>query len=284
MEKSLTEMIEDVYNSDQNYCVKDIDLDNKKCLILFSSNGLYFPNTEASFQEKIVENDRYDFKNVTNCRKVERQFGKIIYVRDLWRAWYVRGINETQDTIDKLVMKLAELTEGYRIVTAGSSSGGYMAVIAGIRLQAELVFSFSGQFCLNQIESKRIVRDYVDDEERSRYFDITKLIEGTNVPIVYCYPRQSNGDAKQAELVKNYDNMAVFSFAYAEHAKTVSPYNFKYLFGMPAERCRKLSRRFSERQFRAMEFLIVTGGIGGGVDCIRMMFRSVRGRMMRMLH
>lgn len=275
------DLVEKVWRTNKNYYIRDIDTANKKCLILFSSNGLYAPNTKEAFEEKIIKNDRYDFKNVTNCRKVEKQFGRIIYVRDLWRAWYIRGINAAEDSIDKLIIKLKELTEGYQVVTAGSSAGGYMAVIAGIALHAEKVLCFSGQFYIEQHLRHKIMQKYEEDMERNKYFDITGLIENTDVPIIYFYPKGYAGDIKQAERVKDCENVIMFAFDYAEHAQTVVPYNFKYLFNMSVKRYRKLSDRYGKREFKSLEFLFITGGAEGAVDCIKSVFHTMRKKFVK---
>lgn len=261
------ELVETYYQKNENYCIINTKSKNKKCLILFSSNGLYFPNTEESFIEKIVNNDRYDFRNITKSRKIEKQFEKFIYVRDLWRAWYVRGINGREDSIDKLLVKLEELTEGYEVVTAGNSAGGYMAVIAGIHLKAKRVLSFSGQFYLEK--RRGIVALYEEDKERNKYFDVTGLLEKSETPIIYFYPGNCEADRRQAQKVKNIKNVYAFSFDYAEHAQTVVPYNYKYLFDMSTKRYKKICRRLEGKKYKAIKFLLITGGAEGFIDCVR---------------
>lgn len=271
-------IIEEVWRNNSNYLVRNINENSKKCLILFSSNGLYFPDTKEIFVEKIIEQNRYEFENITKSKKIEKQFGKIIYVRDVWKSYYVIGINESEDSIDKLIKKLKELTGGgYRITTAGISSGGYMAVIAGILLNAEKVLCFSGQFH-HDVSKRELLQKYENDKDRNKYFDIVELIKASNVPIVYFYPIRCGNDIKQAERVRDFDNVIALKFDYAEHANTVLPYNFKYLFDMSVERYRRISSKFGKKAFRKVEFLILTGGIEGIVDCLRGMIYLLRKR------
>lgn len=268
-------VIKEVWENNPNYLVRDINKNHKKCLILFSSNGLYFPDTRETFVEKVINEDRYEFKRVTDSKKIAKRFGRIIYVRDVWKAHYVNGINEKQDSIDKLIEKLKELTQGYRITTAGISSGGYMAVVAAIQLHAEKALCFSGQFHLN-VSKRKLLQKYENDKTRNKYFDITELIQGADVPIVYFYPMKCADDISQAERVRGIDNVIMLPFDYAEHANTVLPYNFKYLFDMSVDRYRRISRRFGKTAFKKVFFLILTGGIEGVIDCFIGMFHLLR--------
>ena len=183
------------------------------------------------------------------------------------------------DTIDKVIEKLKELTEGYKVVTAGSSAGGYMAVVAGIQMKAEKILCFSGQFCLESSQKNGIVRAYENDPTRNKYFDTTKLIEQTDVPIIYFYPIKSEADKRQAERVNSFDNIIPFAFDYAAHAQTVVPYNYKYLFGISAEKYRKLSRKLEKKRVKAVYFLIRTGKMEGIIDCFRGVFALIKKKL-----
>lgn len=272
-------LVEKIYRENKNYVVWDIDSENKNCLILFSSNGLYAPNTREAFEEKIVRNDRYEFQKVTNCCRVKKRFGRLIYVRDLWRSWYVRGISQSVDTIDKLILLLAELTEGYRIVTAGISSGGFMAMAAGVRLGAACVLNFSGQFYLDVKEQHHLLGKYEEDGERNKYFDIVELIAASDTPIVYFYPINSVKDAGQAQRIADCGNVIMIAFDYAAHAQTVVPYNFKYLFDLEAKRYRKYDYKSTKKTYKSVEFLILTGGAMGFLDCVRGGIAHVRKKL-----
>lgn len=262
------ELINTYYDKD-NYRVEEIDKNKKKCLICFSSHATYYPFTKEAFIERIVYQDRYEFENIVHEKKIRSEFGKIIYVRDLWREWYVRGINSRENSIDKIIEKIAELTKGYQIITIGNSSGGYLATIVGIRLRAEIIYNFSGQYSLEQWKGRKWLSKYSTDEEKSKYYNIVNMVEKSTVPIVYCYPGKAVDDVKQAELVRNCDNVISFAFDSDKHGQTVVPYNYKYLFGKNVEKHKKLSEKLSGKLIKAPIFLILTGGISGGMDCIR---------------
>ena len=271
--QAYTNAVEECWHKELNYCVQDYNISNKRCLVCFSSNGLYVTNTAAVFKEKIIKDERYEYKNVTNHKRVHNKFGRIIFVRDVWKAWYARGINEQEDSIDKLLIKLSELTDGYQVVTVGNSAGGYMAVIAGIHLKAEKVLCFSGQFKLEMAWRKDILEKYKEDSGRSKYYDITELIKQSDTQIIYFYPAKSEPDIQQAEKIKDYDNVIRFPFDYTTHAQTVAPYNYKFLFEISPERYRKISCMLHGRRVKATEFLIITGKVSGLGDCLKGAFQ-----------
>jgi hypothetical protein len=116
---------------------------NKKAYIYFSSNGLYFPNTKDAFTKTIIEHDRYEWE-----KNLVPNVEKHILVRDLFKGWYLKGINQKIGSLEALTSFLSEETEGYEVSMIGSSAGGFAAVFAGIHLQAARIFNFNGQFNL----------------------------------------------------------------------------------------------------------------------------------------
>lgn len=189
------------YESAENYKVDEIGNGNI-CYIFFSSNGLVAPATKKEFIETIVYKDRYEWKHVAHSKDILAKAGKIIYIRDISRQFYVLGINKRVNSIDKLCRLLAELTEGMRVVTCGTSSGGYMAVIAGIYLKAECIFSFGGQWSLSEKDRRLfLLEKHKNDKEKSKYYDITHLLDNNQSPIMYFYSALNPGDARQAEIL-----------------------------------------------------------------------------------
>lgn len=74
-----------------------------------------------------------------------------LFVRDPLRAWYLRGIGPAGHTFESVVSRLQEQIRAARpsrIVTVGSSMGGYAAIRAGIALQAEAILAFGPQVVL----------------------------------------------------------------------------------------------------------------------------------------
>lgn len=63
-------------------------------------------------------------------------------------SWYVVGINAKYNTIDALIRKMREETEGMQVITVGVSSGGFIAAILASSLKASYCLDFAGQFSL----------------------------------------------------------------------------------------------------------------------------------------
>lgn len=103
----------------KNYQYIETGVKSGVCYIFFSSNGLYYPDEENVFREQIIQKDRYEWKWVVKNSKVPVIAERIIYVRDLYKDWYSKGINKEVNTLDKTLDLLKTLTEGYQIVTGG---------------------------------------------------------------------------------------------------------------------------------------------------------------------
>lgn len=193
-------LVEKIYNKD-NYRIVNTGAEGNNVLILCSGNGLYFPNEEEVFCKTICEKDRYEWENVASDPLVMKYYSKIIFIRDIYKQWYVTGINAEINTMDKLILFLKGITEGYRVTVCGNSAGGYVAVIIGILLQAEVIYNFSGQYNLyNEFESAPFLRKYSGDKERAKYYKINEIIPIQSLEwerVFYFYPTKSEEDMLQ---------------------------------------------------------------------------------------
>lgn len=134
----------------KNYIIQtDDSVNTKKCAIYFSSNAIYYPDTEVAFFERIIKRDSYEWygKRVSDA-------SKHIFVRDVFKCWYVKGINEEYCDIFKLTEFLKKETEGYDVVTIGSSAGAYAAIICGSLLHSKMVYAFNPQIKLDNLKSQ----------------------------------------------------------------------------------------------------------------------------------
>lgn len=110
--------------------------------IFCSSNSLYKKDDRQDFVSKVVNKDKFEWENIT--QDIDHE--KIIYIRDIWLSWYVVGINAKYNTIDALIRKMREETEGMQVITVGVSSGGFIAAILASSLKASYCLDFAGQF------------------------------------------------------------------------------------------------------------------------------------------
>lgn len=86
---------------------------------------------------------------------------KKIFVRDHWQAWYHRGVRDVAADIEGVETSLRRIRDEQRpakVVTLGTSAGGYAALLFGYLLGATEIHAFSPQ-------------TFISPELRARYGD-----------------------------------------------------------------------------------------------------------------
>jgi hypothetical protein len=166
--------------SNRNFLIEHDDpgnLEDNLCAIYFSSNEIYYPNTNLAFEDAIIKRDKYEWK-----RNKFTQAKKHIFLRDIRKQWYIGGINTELDSVLKLSEFLKKETEGYKVFTIGSSAGGYAAILYGSLLSANRVYAFNSQFNLNVIINKSnsftdpILFEKREDSAFNCYFDLSNYL------------------------------------------------------------------------------------------------------------
>jgi hypothetical protein len=203
-----------------NYLIECDETQAKdKCVIFFTSNSLYFPNTESVFVEAVITKNRYEWKQ----NKIEGVY-KHIFVRDIFKQWYLKGINHKINSIEKLASFLETETKGYKTTCIGSSAGGYAASLLGCMIKAEKVLTFNGQFevaTLLDSEKNRLLNPLLVNNETNncinKYYNITPLISDKKTQIYYFNSAFSEWDNQQYEIVKNVSNVYTIHFKSAVH-------------------------------------------------------------------
>ena len=209
------DIAKNVYERD-NYTIKlNPDCRNGICYIFFSSNNIWFPNTEEAFRRSFVDNDYYEWYKFD---KLSAE--KFIFVRDIYKSWYVSGINSRINSIDALLSLLKQETQGMKIITVGSSAGGYMAALAAVCLDADYSISFSPQFDLSVkgvLGVNPLLKKYQYIFERSRYYQIGDIIKNSETDIFYFMPVYCKQDLEQLEKVAEFDNVHIIKIASKHH-------------------------------------------------------------------
>lgn len=253
--------INKAYN-EENYKVIDIDKNSKLCYIFFSSNGLYYPNTVKEFSDVVMINDKYDWEKVARCKKLLRKAGRFIFVRDIYKQWYVTGINRRYNSINSLEKLLLKLTKGYNVITAGSSSGGYAAVIMGIKLEAIRIFSFSGQFSIiSEIQDYYLLKKFYQDHSYSQYYDLCPFLKKCNIPVFYFYPAECIQDFMQYKLVEGMDCVFPFAIKSHEHGKTLKIYNFQFVLTKEEKKLIQICERLRNRIVSPETMVLLTANL-----------------------
>lgn len=245
-------LINKIYDND-NYFVKINDNGQKDlCYIFFSSNGLYNANDKFAFEEKIINEDRYEWINLTENINAYKK----IYIRDIWLSWYVKGINSKIDSIDLLVEWLKKETKDYRVRIVGMSSGGYIGALIGTMINAEMCFCFSGQFSLenhnNHVNDNMLLNKYY--KSRGHWYEIYNEIKNSPINIVYFFPEYVDHDKIQSYYVEGFENVISVGFKSKIHAKTIFNYDYQRLLEMDINEVRNLIRNINKLPTSALKF------------------------------
>lgn len=212
-----SDIIREAFEKDNYLVVYNEQCANKSvCAIYFSSNDIYFPNSEEVFRKRIIEKDFYELyqTRITSAYKH-------IFVRDIKKQWYVSGINSRIHSPELLLTFLQGETEGYSIITLGSSAGGYAAVLYGSLLSAIRVFSFNGQFEVNSLlNTSNAQIDPLLFRNRgsalSKYFDLKDFIN-RNIDIYYFVSSASEWDYQQYIHISNIPSVKTILFDTNHH-------------------------------------------------------------------
>lgn len=191
----------------------------------FSSNNIYYPNTQDQLEDTIEKN-KFEWENIAKSKSILTKYGKMIFVRDMWKQWYINGINQKIDSVEKVIEFLRTETENMRVTTVGNSSGGYMATLVAQKLNAKMAYCVSGQFDIaDQISRQPVVRKAA--EENYKYINIVRTITSTTV--IYLYPALCEWDKQQADLVNNNNFVISIPFSNSKHGETCYGFNFPYI-------------------------------------------------------
>lgn len=91
-----SKIVRSVYSTEPNYIIYyDESSEENVCAIYFSSNDIYFPNTEEIFRKRIVEKNFFEWYHT----RVKAR--KHIFVRDVFKQWYIEGINTIINSPEK---------------------------------------------------------------------------------------------------------------------------------------------------------------------------------------
>ena len=246
-----------------NYEIEYTESKSGKCLICFSGNGLYFPNTMETFEKRILQNNRFEWKNISRSKYVQKTYEKIIYVRDIFKCWYLLGINEEISNIEKVRLFLEKETKGYEIYTLGNSAGGFAAVLFGCLLKAEAVFDFSGQFYLDVTKDQVLPKL---EKTYEKYFGLKEIVSQSSCSIFFFVPDKAESDLKNYEYVKECKNVYSFFIKSSSHGTTVAGVNYQYILKKTKEEMLRLHKKCHGKSVGRYLFLFMSAGILKGTQ------------------
>jgi hypothetical protein len=256
------ERMTEVYANGINYKILDIENSSKTCILYFSSNDLYFPNTEAVFEKQIIYKNRFEW-----IRNVPSFVEKVIFLRDITKQWYLTGIGDRMNSIEKLYKFLEKETRDMDVISVGSSAGGYAASLFGSMLKASCVFNFSGQFSLNHILEDPISRQknltltkYENNPDYLKYYSIVEIIKSANIPIFYFYPAKSKIDVDQCNFIQSLENVYKFPFSTSRHGIPCYLINMVDLFNLDVDEVIQLHSEYQNMNIRPINFSLRVSG------------------------
>jgi hypothetical protein len=217
-------------------------VDKNRCVIYFSSNEIYYPNTGKSFDESIIKKDKYEWKN-----NLLPGAGKHILVRDIQKQWYINGISAQCNTPALLVEKLRELTKGYTIFTVGSSAGGFGALLFGSLLGAKRIYAFNAQMDLRVIMKSSdetidpLLFRYQSDPVMSQFFNISGFLK-EDIEYFYFQSANSQMDLDQYEACTRKELLNRIQFSTSNHGFPFLRHDLKHVFAMSSDKLLELSQ------------------------------------------
>lgn len=248
---SLLPLVKNEYCSNCNYRIEYSDSKQSCVAVYFSSNGIFFPNDVETFTKNIIRDNRYEFWQ----NKIERA-KKHIFVRDLYKSWYLLGISSQTPSVESLCEFLRKEVEGYKeIIMVGISSGGYAAILFGSMLKATTILAFSAQWSLYEeeedidkiIENKKVD---VDISSLQKYYNLVEL--GNYSQVFYFCPVLSGEDKIQLGYAEQAQNIHIVRLAESGHGLAIPLEALQYVLKTSN---RKLIELSGERVWESSEFL-----------------------------
>lgn len=254
--KNNNDIVETLYKKD-NYLIIDNCNESNKCVVFFSSNGLYYPNTRESLITTVLEKDKFEWKNIASNKLVESYYARMIFIRDIHKLWYVYGISKQVNTIDKMLSLLKDITNGYEVTLVGNSSGGYLATLVGAILNVEKIISFSGQlnlFPAIYYSSDDSLGEVSRNKENTKYFDLSQWLKKSNVPLFYFYANMNSDDVDQKKILESMqkDNTFIYAFNSSIHGVLMEGVIYPYILTASIEKL--ISIRNDSRVYTSISF------------------------------
>ena len=271
---SIWEAKQYVHDSFDNIQIEDKYPNGEYCYIFFSSNGICDEVPVEKYIEELVDKNKYEWRSIAKAIRKRKSTGRCIYVRDVYKCYYMHGVSSKYDSIEKTIIRLKEYVsdKNWKIVTVGISSGGYMSVITGMALGAYKIYNISGQYSL-----KERIPQFYDEFVRinPRYGRIVDMVkeyscsdDSDQASIYYFCPIGCDHDREQYNMVKDFTCVKTFLFPDKIHASTVYPFNFPDLLTLSVEKMERLFRKYNGKVINKNEFLLRTMTVGGAIEFI----------------
>ena len=259
---------------DQHENIRIIECQDSRsnaCAIYFSSNALYAPNTDEAVRKTLFDKERYEWtKNLVFNAK------RHIFVRDVYKQWYLEGVSSTCDTVEKTLTLLKKHLEGCdSCVCVGSSAGGFAAVLFGSLLGADRILAFNPQFTLSPfLEDKDcpvlnpLLWRNRENERVKRYYDLKDIVNVHERPIYYFLSARSEKDWVQYQYIRECVAVKTIFFNTANHGIPFLRPVFRYVLNADNSEL----DNFVGRTFNSLAFSFKNGGF---LPCLKFLGSKV---------
>lgn len=228
-----SDLVKNTYFKYENIKIFDDQENNSNlCVVYFSSNELYYPNTESSFANSIIKRDKYEWSN-NRFPNAKRH----IFVRDIQKQWYIEGVCVKYNTPELLAKYLVELSRGYAVFTVGSSAGGFAALLFGGMIKAKRVYAFNAQLDLNIIiEGSNAFVDpilfkYKHDDSRLKYYKVSNFLT-SDTKCYYFQSAKSQIDIVQYNSFPKKGLLQKIEFSTSNHGFPFLRHNLLFVLGL----------------------------------------------------
>jgi len=272
-------LVKEAYTNIDNYKViyKEGDhVEKDLCAIYFSSNELYYPNTELAFTHSILQKDKFEWQNNLYPRA-----HKHILLRDIQKQWYVEGINAQYSSPEKLTELLLELTKNYKVYVIGSSAGGFAALLFGNLINAKRVYSFNAQLDLNVTLQKSdsildpLLYKHLNNPTLSKYYTVGSFLQ-QHVECFYFQSAKSVMDIEQFEACSNRNALTKIEFSTSNHGFPFLRHDLSYILQLSSDQLKKLSKK------RVHPFLL-SAKVHGPLQATLLTLSAIRKRISKKL-
>lgn len=255
----------EIYSGRDNYIIQAGTGNPDTVCLFFSSHGILGDGTIESFRKNIVNNDRFEFRNMSRTEPLSSVAGTFVFIRDLFNCWYMDGINSEINSHAKMTEWLKKITDGKRIISIGSSAGGYAAIYFGAQLSAESIYVFSSQMDLTVIGEKTLksykyYQEDMNNPEVKDHLSLRETIKSYKGDLYYFYPNKCQFDIDQYEQVKDLENIKIFSMNRDKHGRSVYPPSMIKILCMPKTELDGLYNKFKGKKISAAYFMAITSG------------------------
>jgi len=197
----LQELIAEQFHKD-NYIIRtDSAKEGEKYAVVYcSSNGVYRNDTVEDFTKSILQIDNFEWY-MTRIPYAEKH----IFIRDITKKFYKFGINDKDlNSTEKVAEMLKRETEGYKVITIGSSAGASVAIILGKMLNADFTIAFSP---LLKNYNSVLTEEILEENKTTKAFFNDVDYADSDIPIFYIYPNGSDWDIFNSKLLKDFQNV-----------------------------------------------------------------------------